>query len=214
MLSEERIMEIAECCPVWYAIPQGREKALLTKFARAIEREAASTLIRNLEIEESEMTNESKQEDVRGMVPTIDRSDEGTCYYPNNEEPADCPRCAELELVVRAIGNFIGKEYLVAWADEFLSDIVIQLLTERDKQLAAQNTVNNGAYFDKLATLEAELSGLRARYLRMESENAATIAQQAERIKELERETEEYDAALLATDADEIVKASPTLEVK
>ena len=40
MLSEERIMEIAECCPVWYAIPQGREKALLTKFARAIEREA------------------------------------------------------------------------------------------------------------------------------------------------------------------------------
>ena len=79
MLSEERIMEIAECCPVWYAIPQGREKALLTKFARAIEREAykqgqedirertaehmecshnwisreaASYLIRNLEIEE------------------------------------------------------------------------------------------------------------------------------------------------------------------
>ena len=40
MLSKERIMEIAECCPVWYAIPQGREKALLTKFARAIEREA------------------------------------------------------------------------------------------------------------------------------------------------------------------------------
>ena len=40
MLSEERIMEIAECCPVWYAIPQGREKALLTEFARAIEREA------------------------------------------------------------------------------------------------------------------------------------------------------------------------------
>ena len=39
MLSEERIMEIAECCPVWYAIPQGREKALLTEFARAIERE-------------------------------------------------------------------------------------------------------------------------------------------------------------------------------
>ena len=40
MLSEERIMEIAECCPVWYAIPQGREKALLTGFARRIEREA------------------------------------------------------------------------------------------------------------------------------------------------------------------------------
>ena len=40
MLSEERIMEIAECCPVWYAIPQGREKALLTEFARTIEREA------------------------------------------------------------------------------------------------------------------------------------------------------------------------------
>ena len=40
MLSEERIMEIAELCPVWYAIPQGREKALLTEFARRIEREA------------------------------------------------------------------------------------------------------------------------------------------------------------------------------
>ena len=40
MISEERIMEIAECCPIWYAIPQGREKALLTSFARAIEREA------------------------------------------------------------------------------------------------------------------------------------------------------------------------------
>jgi len=68
MLSEERIMEIAECCPVWYAIPQGREKALLTKFARAIEREAYKQgqermrervfqisdceAIRNLEIEE------------------------------------------------------------------------------------------------------------------------------------------------------------------
>ena len=39
MLSEELIMEIAKCCPVWYAIPQGREKALLTEFARAIERE-------------------------------------------------------------------------------------------------------------------------------------------------------------------------------
>ena len=40
MLSEERIMEIAEDHPIWYAIPQGREKALLIKFARAIEREA------------------------------------------------------------------------------------------------------------------------------------------------------------------------------
>ena len=40
MLSEERIMELAEISPIWYAIPQGREKALLTKFARAIEREA------------------------------------------------------------------------------------------------------------------------------------------------------------------------------
>ena len=167
------------------------------------------------------MTNESKQVDVRGMAPhepLKPAGEEDKAAYKqiadNYTHPADCPRCAELEPVVRAIGNFIGKEYLVAWADEFLSDIVIQLLTERDKQLAAQNTVNNGAYFDKLATLEAELSGLRARYLRMESENAATIAQQAERIKELERETEEYDAALLATDADEIVKASPTLEVK
>ena len=44
MLSEERIMEIAECCPVWYAIPQGREKALLTKFARAIENERAERI--------------------------------------------------------------------------------------------------------------------------------------------------------------------------
>ena len=40
MISEERVMEIAECCPIWYAIPQGREKALLISFARAIEREA------------------------------------------------------------------------------------------------------------------------------------------------------------------------------
>ena len=40
MISEERIMELAEISPIWYAIPQGREKALLTKFARAIEREA------------------------------------------------------------------------------------------------------------------------------------------------------------------------------
>ena len=68
MLSEERIMEIAKCCPVWYAIPQGREKALLTEFARAIELEAYKAgqermlervfqindcdAIRNLEIEE------------------------------------------------------------------------------------------------------------------------------------------------------------------
>lgn len=50
--------------------------------------------------------------------------------------------------------------------------------------------------------------------MRERATSQATIAQQAERIKELERETEEYDAALLATDADEIVKASPTLEVK
>ena len=48
--------------------------------------------------------------------------------------------------------------------------------------LAAQKAVNNGVYLDKLATLEAELSGLRARYLRMESEDAATIAQQAEQL--------------------------------
>lgn len=66
MLSEERIMEIAECCPVWYAIPQGREKVLLTRFARCIEREVYKQermrervfqisdceAIRNLEIEE------------------------------------------------------------------------------------------------------------------------------------------------------------------
>ena len=115
MLSEERIMEIAECCPVWYAIPQGREKALLTKFARAIEREAASTLIRNLEIEESEMTNESKQEDVRGMVPVYqirpDRESWIDCtekYYAEWKgdkrtlytQPANCPRCAEKQAEV------------------------------------------------------------------------------------------------------------------
>ena len=40
MLSEERIMELAEISPIWYAIPQGREKYLLTEFARRIEREA------------------------------------------------------------------------------------------------------------------------------------------------------------------------------
>ena len=39
MLSEERIMELAEISPIWYAIPQGREKYLLTGFARRIERE-------------------------------------------------------------------------------------------------------------------------------------------------------------------------------
>ena len=110
MLSEERIMEIAECCPVWYAIPQGREKALLTKFARAIEREA----------------------------------------YKQGQE-----RMRE-----RAASQ-------------------------------AQETVNDEVSLDKFATLEAELSGLRARYLRMESEDAATIAQQAERIEELS-----FDAAM------------------
>ena len=37
MLSEERIMEIAECCPVWYAIPQGREvEALIGYILRNI----------------------------------------------------------------------------------------------------------------------------------------------------------------------------------
>ena len=39
-LSDERIMELAEISPIWYAIPQGREKYLLTAFARRIEREA------------------------------------------------------------------------------------------------------------------------------------------------------------------------------
>ena len=61
---------------------------------------------------------------------------------PLYTHPADCPRCAELEPVVHAIGNFIGREYLVAWTDKFLSDIVIQLLTERDKQIAALEAEN------------------------------------------------------------------------
>ena len=107
MLSEERIMEIAECCPVWYAIPQGREEALLIKFARAIEREVAK----------------------------------------------GCPRCAELS----------------------------ESLNNRARE-QAQKTVKHEVSLDKFATLEAELSGLRARYLRMGSEDVATIAQQAEQL--------------------------------
>ena len=39
-LSEKRIVELAEISPIWYAIPQGREKYLLTVFARRIELEA------------------------------------------------------------------------------------------------------------------------------------------------------------------------------
>ena len=107
MLSEERIMEIAECCPVWYAIPQGREEALLIKFARAIEREVAK----------------------------------------------GCPRCAELS----------------------------ESLNNRARE-QAQKTVKHEVSLDKFATLEAELAGLRARYLRMGSEDVATIAQQAEQL--------------------------------
>ena len=107
MLSEERIMELAEISPIWYAIPQGREKYLLTEFARRIEREVAK----------------------------------------------GCPRCAELS---ESINNRAREQ--------------------------AQKTVNNEVYLDKLATLEAELAGLRARYLRMMSEDVATIAQQAEQL--------------------------------
>lgn len=76
---------------------------------------------------------------------------------PEREVAKGCPRCAELS---KSINNRAREQ--------------------------AQKAVNNGVYLDKLATLEAELSGLRARYLRMESEDAATIAQQAKRIKELE----------------------------
>ena len=61
MLSEERIMEIAECCPVWYAIPQGREKALLIKFARAIEREVAKGCPRCAELSES-LNNRAREQ--------------------------------------------------------------------------------------------------------------------------------------------------------
>ena len=71
----------------------------------------------------------------------------------NYTQPADCARCAELS---ESINNRAREQ--------------------------AQKAVNNGVYLDKLATLEAELSGLRARYLRMESEDAATIAQQAEQL--------------------------------
>ena len=106
-------------------------------------------------------------EDVRGMVPVATLHDDGCFSWKSNDfrrkyrddgfagwrmdvyaAPADCPRCAELS---ESINNRAREQ--------------------------AQKTVNNGVYLDKLATLEAELSGLRARYLRMKSEDAATIAQ-------------------------------------
>lgn len=67
--------------------------------------------------------------------------------------PQPCPRCAELS----------------------------ESLNNRARE-QAQKTVKHEVSLDKFATLEAELSGLRARYLRMESEDAATIAQQAEQL--------------------------------
>ena len=81
---------------------------------------------------------------------------------PEREVAKGCPRCAELS----------------------------ESLNNRARE-QAQETVNDEVSLDKFATLEAELSGLRARYLRMGSEDAATIAQQAERIKELS-----FDAAM------------------
>ena len=81
---------------------------------------------------------------------------------PEREVAKGCPRCAELS----------------------------ESLNNRARE-QAQKTVNDEVSLDKFATLEAELSGLRARYLRMGSEDAATIAQQAERIKELS-----FDAAM------------------
>ena len=97
MLSEERIMEIAEGHPIWYAIPQGREEALLIKFARAIEREAYKT----------------GQERMRERVFQIrpDRESWIDCtekYYAEWKgdkrtlytQPANCPRCAEKQAEV------------------------------------------------------------------------------------------------------------------
>ena len=57
-------------------------------------------------------------------------------YFAKDKLAALEAKCATLEPVIRAIGNFIGRKYLIAWNEESLSDLVIQLLTERDKQLA------------------------------------------------------------------------------
>ena len=116
-------------------------------------------------------------EDERGMAPVyqirpdcenwIDCTEKYYAEWKGGKrtlytQPADCPRCAELS----------------------------ESLNNRARE-QAQKTVNDEVSLDKFATLEAELSGLRARYLRMGSEDAATIAQQAERIKELS-----FDAAM------------------
>ena len=61
----------------------------------------------------------------------------------NYTQPANCPRCAELS---ESINNRAREQ--------------------------AQKAVNNGVYLDKLATLEAELSGLRARVDKLRAENA------------------------------------------
>ncbi len=72
---------------------------------------------------------------------------------PEREVAKGCPRCAELS----------------------------ESLNNRARE-QAQETVNDEVSLDKFATLEAELAGLRARYLRMGSEDVATIAQQAEQL--------------------------------
>ena len=82
---------------------------------------------------------------------------------PEREVAKGCPRCAELS---ESINNRAREQ--------------------------AQETVNDEVSLDKFATLEAELSGLRARYLRMGSEDAATIAQQAEQLAAAERDAERY----------------------
>lgn len=70
-------------------------------------------------------------------------------------------RVKELEHVVRAIGNFIGREYLVAWTDKFLADLVIELLTERDKQLDAFEA-ENARMKAELKSIEGALDDPRA----------------------------------------------------
>ena len=136
-------------------------------------------------------------EDVRGMVP-VEYLLNGSRFKLSFQE-VECSNCGHStsEFVCRPLDQYVS---------ELSGEWVALVNAENDKHLKsdcprcaelsesinnrareqAQETVNNGVYLDKLATLEAELAGLRARYLRMASEDVATIAQQAERIKELE----------------------------
>ena len=222
-LSDERIMELAEISPIWYAIPQGREKYLLTAFARRIEREAykqgqermreraASQAAWNrresgqvepvawmhnlpgrVDVIHTEVKNLLARQAVeshQGFHRPLDKTEHYTIPLYDHAKP--CERCKELEEQVH-FQSCLTRD-LLPYQDEAVKgrDKLAALEAENARLRAreqAQKAVNNGVYLDKLATLEAELSGLRARYLRMESEDAATISQQAERIKELEAE--------------------------